>query len=557
MSDLRPATLARTVAHLQPQQVAQRLRLRSQRSMLRRWPELAARLLKGPSVSAATGWPSDFVPLDATTPALWPCHDALQRGEVELLGLRRSLGTPPDWEQRGAPRLWRYHLHYWDWAWGLAGHDDAVAARALLARLWRSWNKVTPYGDGDAWAPYVASLRAWTLCGLHGGLVAGSDLEDAWVGSLSAHAGFLRRHLELDVGGNHLMKNLKAMIGLGVFFGDVARVRFILRRLTYQIGIQVPTDGGHFERAPTYHCQVLGDLLDIRGLLSAADLPYPREIDYAVRRMRGFLAAVLTPEGTVPLLNDGYPLAAARVAALGSAAPIRSLVSLPDAGLVRAQQGGWWLLADVGDPCPDELPAHAHADTLGCLLRLDDRPVFVDTGTSTYEAGTTRKYERSTAAHNTVEIDGRDSTEVWGAFRAGRRARVLDLGVYSDDERTVIAAEHNGYRFLPGKPRHRRTWSLTPAELLVEDLVSGRGVHTVAVRWHLAQGSTVNIDASVATVSAGPSRIAVAIDGPGTLRLEHAPVASGYLQTTDAPVLVQRARTELPVRITSRWRRAA
>ena len=32
-------------------------------------------------------------------------------------------------------------------------------------------------------------------------------------GELAAHAGFLRRHLESDVGGNHLVKNLKALTG--------------------------------------------------------------------------------------------------------------------------------------------------------------------------------------------------------------------------------------------------------------------------------------------------------------------------------------------------------
>ena len=82
------------------------------------------------------------------------------------------------------------------------------------------------------------------------------------------------------------------------------------------------------------------------------------------------------------------------------------------------------MLADVGLPCPRELPAHAHADSLGCVAYVDGAPLLVDTGTSGYAPGPARDRERSTAAHNTVELDGTDSTEVWGAFRAGRRARV-------------------------------------------------------------------------------------------------------------------------------------
>ena len=38
-----------------------------------------------------------------------------------------------------------------------------------------------------------------------------------------------------------------------------------------------------------------------------------------------------------------------------------------------------------------------------------------------------RRYDRSTAAHNTVSIDGTDSSEVWQIFRVGRRAKAYPL----------------------------------------------------------------------------------------------------------------------------------
>src|SRR6202034_2591158 len=166
-------------------------------------------------------------------------------------------------------------------------------------------------------------------------------------------------------------------------------------------------------------------------------------------------------------------------------APGTSLVALPDTGLIRAAVGGWHLIADVGAPCPDELPAHAHADTLGCLLHVDGAPLLIDTGTSTYAPGQVRSYERSTAAHNTLEIDGTDSTEVWGAFRAGRRARVLGRAASAGDGQVIAAAAHDGYRRLTGRPVHRRTWTLTAAGLEVRDRVTGGGRHGLAVRWHL------------------------------------------------------------------------
>ena len=78
-------------------------------------------------------------------------------------------------------------------------------------------------GQGEAWHPYPTALRAWSFCGVHRDLVAGSDAEDCFIASLAMHVGFLCRHLELDLGGNHLIKDLKALAGLAVFFADERR----------------------------------------------------------------------------------------------------------------------------------------------------------------------------------------------------------------------------------------------------------------------------------------------------------------------------------------------
>jgi uncharacterized heparinase superfamily protein len=274
--------------------------------------------------------------------------------------------------------------------------------------------------------------------------------------------------------------------------------------------------------------------------------------------MRRWLGGVLSPDGQVPLLNDGYPVGAALTGLLETGtAPEDRLLVLPDTGLVRAVAGSWHLLADVGAPCPDELPAHAHADTLSCLVHLDGAPLLIDTGTSTYAPGRVRDYERSTAAHNTVEVDSTDSTEVWGAFRAGRRARVSRVIARADGDLLVVAA-HDGYRSLPGRPVHQRRWSLSDAGLRVDDLVRGDGEHTVTLRWHLAPGSVLRVTAGEATVAtpAGDVRVEISASEPLTLTGGCAPVATGFGRTVGAPVLTCRMRAPLPVRISTHWLRA-
>ena len=226
--------------------------------------------------------------------------------------------------------------------------------------------------------------------------------------------------------------------------------------------MQVLPDGGHYERAPAYHCQVLGDLIDIAGLLRAAGRAEPAGLAEAIAAMRGWLGVVLTPAGIGSAAQRRVP-GAARTADADRGQSRRltgRCTCCRTPGWPGSPPGGWHVLADVGPPCPRELPAHAHADTLSCVVHVDGEPLLVDTGTSTYAAGPVRDRERSTAAHNTVEVDRRDSTEVWGAFRAGRRARVTGVSARADAHTVVVEAAHDGYRSLPGRPVHQRRWSV-------------------------------------------------------------------------------------------------
>jgi hypothetical protein len=193
-------------------------------------------------------------------------------------------------------------------------------------------------------------------------------------------------------------------------------------------------------------------------------------------------------DGEVALCNDAIPVGERRLAMLAPApAPQGPVTVLAESGYVVVRPDEHTqLILDVGDPCPDDLPAHAHADCLSFEMWVGHERWVVDTGTSTYEAGPRRAYERSTAAHNTVEIDGLDQTEVWGIFRAARRARgTLEL-VASDGDTVEVTASHDGYRRLPGSPVHRRRWRISPGLVEITDTISGGGTHRLVSRLHVA-----------------------------------------------------------------------
>ncbi len=262
----------------------------------------------------------------------------------------------------------------------------------------------------------------------------------------------------------------------------------------------------------------------------------------------------------MPLLGDGYPVPRELVALLRPVPPAHApLVVLPDSGLARLAAAGWHVLADAGGAQPWGVAAHAHAGTLGCVVYTDGRPLLVDTGTSTYEPGPARAYERSTAAHNTVEVDGTDSTEVWGGFRVGRRARTSWLASHDSGGTVVCAAAHDGYRHLPGRPSHRRRWSLRGADLVVDDLITGHGRHTVTLHWHLAPGVTVHPGSGSAEVVTGTGAFRVRVHASAPMRLATCtrPVAAGFGLTADSAVLEYRAEGLLPLRARTVWARGA
>ena len=123
----------------------------------------------------------------------------------------------------------------------------------------------------------------------------------------------------------------------------------------------------------------------------------------------------------------------------------------------------WSLFLDLGPVGPDAQPGHAHADTLTLETSFAGQRLFVDPGILAYDDDSRRAYDRGTEAHNTVCIDGTDSSEMWKIFRVGRRARPRDVAVEIKDHAMRAAGSHDGYDHLLGEPtsppgRHRQRW---------------------------------------------------------------------------------------------------
>lgn len=300
----------------------------------------------------------------------------------------------------------------------------------------------------------------------------------------------LRCKMENHLLGNHLWANAKALVFSGCFFDSAESdkwLRYGLRLVAEELEEQVLLDGGHFERSPMYHAIVLEDLLD---LIQLANL-YPKQIPgETVSRWRelatcmfSWLQVMTHPDGELSFFNDATLGIAPNLSALTSYRELLGLVNpsnkqvsalLGESGYARMQLGEAIVLADVAPIGPDYLPGHAHADTLSFEMSLFGQRLFVNQGIDRYGTDDKRLFQRGTAAHNTVVVDGENSSEVWSGFRVARRARPFNLFSELDSEPLTLRCAHNGYHRLSGKVTHTRQWTLTHGQLEITDFLTGK-----------------------------------------------------------------------------------
>jgi uncharacterized heparinase superfamily protein len=407
---------------------------------------------------------------------------------VRFLNRERDLKVSADWHD-GAERLWLYNLHYF---------DDLVAKEAASRASWHdaliaTWIRDNPPARGVGWESYPISLRAvnwikWSL--------GGKALDGGACSSLATQLRYLRRRIEWHLLGNHLLANAKALIFGGLFFaGHEADewLEFGSRLFHEQLAEQVLPDGGHFERSPMYHALSLEDVLDvINAMQTYAGRQFTQRatlsssLPATAAKMLPWLEAMTHPDGEIAFFNDAafaIALPPSKLKAYAEMLRIKAgqsasrLVDLASSGYVRLQQGQWCVLFDAAPVGPDYQPGHAHADTLAFELSIGGERLISNSGTSTYEQGPQRAFERSTRAHNSVEIDGENSSEVWAGFRVARRARPLERTVEAGKDHGFVSCAHDGYRRLAGQPSHRRSLEVTGQEVRWVDRVEGAGRH--------------------------------------------------------------------------------
>lgn len=438
-----------------------------------------------------------------------------------LLNSERKL-RGGEWDNPAEPKLWRYNLHYFD---DLCA-EGAAARRSEHQALISCWISNNAVASGTGWEPYPVSLRVVNWIKAH--LEAEILTTDA-IASLAVQTRWLAQRLEWHLLGNHLLANAKALIFAGVFFEGEEPRSWLQRGVEIyedQLQEQFLSDGAHFELSPMYHSNVLEDVLDLVGI----DRAYPGILPEAflsslrvkANGMRAWLAAMTHPDGEISFFNDAaFGIAPSRAQLedyaqrLGFAEPFQvkhGATHLAASGYVRLERPDCVVLMDAALVGPDYIPGHAHADTLSVEVSLFGLRLFVNSGTSLYVCGQERWRQRATAAHNTVVVNGQNSSEVWGAFRVARRARPFDVMISDEGGIVRAAASHDGYCRLPGHAIHHREIVLGERSLEINDRISGR-FERAQSRLHLHPAVKVDKRESGFVFTLGQRRARLTVNG--------------------------------------------
>lgn len=461
------------------------------------------------------------------------------------------------------------HQHFVTLAKAFRVTGDAKYASELFAQ-WHHWQSQNPYPTGINWASSLeVAFRSlswlWTYFLMADSLAMPSGFRRSWLRALAVSGRHIECYLSTYFSPNtHLLGEAVGLFFIGTLCPEIPSARR-WRQLGWNLvqqeaARQVRSDGLHFEQSAYYHVYALDFFLHSAILASVNQIEVPKEFDRTLEKMLN-VVAVLARGGIVPGSGDddgGRLFDPARNRMMHMKDPLATGAVLFGRGDFKVLAGGpreetLWLLGEAGIqeferiaaiPVPDGSAAfrasglylmagesrkwqlavdagpqgahtagHGHADALSVTLTASGRELLMDSGTFEYVGpDSEREHFRSTRAHNTLMIAGKDQAQPRGPFGWQRLPRVQAEGWISGRTFDLFVGSHDGYFRLPNPAIHRRfVLAVRSGLFLVRDLALGFGEYHMDLFWHLGPGLVE--DANDFFVDGGSGLRVVTVDG--------------------------------------------
>ena len=538
--------------------------------LISQWRQAAAVAQRGDVTLLGQTWPAEHGVshwhLDPVTGGTWParayCFDVPYRRERKLGDVKYV------WE------LNRLQFLHPVAALAAHEHDDALAAFCLDEI--ESWIDANPPFRGVNWASGIElALRIVSLLVVLGliGTHRASPAQRRKIRScFAAHAYWLARYPSRhSSANNHLIAEAGALFLLGTLWPELGighRAEEARAVLIAEIDRQFHDDGVGGEQSPTYTAFTLEWYLLCATVADRAGNPFPKRVAKRLGDAGQFLRWITDEGGNCPRIGDDdegrvladEPAECGYVASvLGS---ISAMLNRPSLTPPRVTPSLRNLYFGLPSPCPSgpkgaktfssggysvfrrriagrkammvmdhgplghlSIAAHGHADALALWLHIGDQPVLVDAGTYLYHSGGSwRDSFRGTGLHNTLRLDGQDSSRIAGPFNWSSKARCELVAWKKTPEETSARARHDGYRQSHGLLHERHLIShadgFTVRDALIADRTATlkRSVRSVEIAFLVHPDLDVAIDGATATIARGDEAL-LRISGRGGLGL--------------------------------------
>ncbi len=411
-------------------------------------------------------------------PGLWPGDP--ERGADLVADFERSENQmPPPWSESA-------EAHGFDWLNDLKAAATPAARDAAL-RWTAAWIAANSNWRAETWRADILGRRLsnWLVnfdyLTSGSGAVAGGELLE----SLGPQARHLSRVAGRTEPGLVRFDALKGLVHCAVALPEFSRrLERALVILSGEIARQIHPDGGHVDRNPSTHQELLARLVEIRAALVHGRVEVPESLQGAIDRMAPMLRALRHGDGGLALFNGSreHDGAFADLILREASARGNPLSTAPHSGFHRIKAGRVLIIMEAG-----AIGDKGAAGTLSFEMSVGKHRMIVNCGTAPPEDVLWHDSLRTTAAHSTLAVEDTNSAELAGGFAIGqRRPRNLSFTRREIDKNILLEASHDGYE-EPFGVVHKRSLYLAAEgdDVRGEDILSGPGSSNFAIRFHL------------------------------------------------------------------------
>lgn len=358
------------------------------------------------------------------------------------------------------------------------------------------------------WDTSTAALRLISILrGLQILRRFGLDLpvSDEWLASfVSAHRQVLDLGAAIEPLGNHQAVNAAGRASYELLLRRSGALPVCLaEELRATFAGQFLQDGGHIERSPHYHLQVLSLLDDLRVVDGERGGRLACETELTVKAACRALRAMLTSSSQpIRFADNGRAFSGKKATTeighlLGASPYVRPrIVSLPYFGLATMRWGfpserNFELVVDLGPLGLEGNPGHGHADALSFTLAVAGRDIIADPGTYLYANHPEAMWYKLPQAHNTVDWSRHPSHELSRFFYWRRAPAPPTTNISGPD----VRAFHANLAWKVGRCRHDhyRRWEPIEDGLRILDRVRSSSRESAIARFLFHPAATVNV----------------------------------------------------------------